>query len=396
MTRIFTNTIIALTDDAMPRLVKISEISGKKDTFYKLDKTRMTRLPVRNRQMKAGVFTNSIMIIGMAILIGCTTNPKGNFVPDAVPPTPDYSDESSWAALPGRLDSADLLPSGDMVDRQMTADVDVFFLHPTTYIGKKGDKMWNADVDNEKLNVRTDKSSIKYQATIFNGVGRVYAPRYRQAHLEAFYTKKKKADAAKALAVAYEDVKAAFEYYMDHYNEGRPIVIACHSQGTLHAAKLMKEYFDGGELKDKLVAAYLIGMPVKGDFFTEIPACETPEQTGCYCTWRTVKDGYYPKKFYVPNANIIVTNPLTWTLDKGYAPAELNSGAVLKKFHKGPIDHFIDARADDGLLMVSRPKIPGVPVLPSRNYHVADMNFFYVNIRENAQLRVESYFRDRK
>jgi len=331
--------------------------------------------------------------VTLGILAGCTTNPKGSFVPNAVPPVPDYSDELSWAALPTRFDSADLLPSSDMVDRQMTSGADVFYLYPTTYIGKKGEKMWNADVGNEKLNVRTDKTAIKYQATIFNGAGRVYAPRYRQAHLEAFYTKKKKADAAKALALAYEDVKAAFEYYIAHYNKGRPIVFACHSQGTLHAAKLMKEYFDEGILKDKLIAAYLIGMPVKGDYFTDIPACETPEQTGCYCTWRTVKDGYYPKKSYVPNANIIVTNPLTWTLDKAYAPAELNAGAVLKKFEKGPILHFIDARADDGFLMVSRPKIPGVPFLPSRNYHIADMNFFYVNIRQNVQLRVEAYFR---
>jgi Protein of unknown function (DUF3089) len=342
-----------------------------------------------------GLLLQFLVVIGLSMLIGCATPPKGHFIPNAVPPVPDYSDETSWAALPSRLDSADLLPSGDMVDRQQTAEVDVFYLHPTTYIGKKGEKMWNADVADKKLNVRTDKTAIKYQASIFNGVGRVYAPRYRQAHLEAFYTRKKKADAAKALALAYEDVKAAFEYYMEHYNEGRPIVIACHSQGTLHAAKLMKEYFEEGELMDQLVAAYLIGMPVKADFFSKIPACETAEQTGCYCTWRTVKDGFYPKKFYVPNANIVVTNPLTWTLDKAYAPAQLNEGAVLKKFNKGPILHFIDARADDGLLMVSRPKIPGVLFLPSRNYHIADMNFFYVNIRRNAQLRVEAYFRDK-
>lgn len=347
-------------------------------------KPRMTRIS-----------TNYLLFIIIGTLIGCTTNPRGSFIPEAVPPAPDYQDESSWAALPSRLDSADLLPSRDMIDKQKTSDVDVFFLHPTTYIGKKGEKMWNAHIEDEKLNERTDKTSIKYQATIFNGVGRVYAPRYRQAHLEAFYTKKKKGDASKALALAYEDVKAAFGYYMEHYNHGRPIVIAGHSQGTLHAAKLMKEYFDEDDLSDKLVAAYLIGMPVKGDYFKEILPCEGPKQTGCYCTWRTVKDGYYPKKFYVPNANIIVTNPLTWTLDKAYAPAELNAGAVLKKFDKGPILHFIDARADDGLLMVSRPKIPGVPFLPSRNYHIADMNFFYVNIRQNAQLRVEEYFCDK-
>jgi DUF3089 family protein len=380
----FKNTMIKFKEDAASRLVQIRVISGEKKLLSQLSLPRMARM-----------CTNSIVLVGVCLLMGCATAPKGSFIPVKVPPVPDYNDEKSWAALPTRLDSADLLPSGDMVDRQSTSDVDVFFLHPTTYVGKKGEKMWNADLSDEKLNTRTDKTAIKYQATIFNGAGRVYAPRYRQAHLKSFYTKKKKADAAGALALAYQDVKAAFEYYMEHYNEGRPIILACHSQGTLHAAQLMKEYFEGGEMMDKLVVAYLIGMPVKGDYFTDIPPCESPEQTGCYCTWRTVKDGYYPKKFYIPNANIIVTNPLTWTLDKAYAPKELNAGAVLKKFDQGPILHFIDARADDGLLMVSRPKIPGVPFLPSRNYHIADMNFFYVNIRQNAQLRVEAYFRDK-
>lgn len=337
--------------------------------------------------------TFSLAIIGL--LFSCSVKPKGNFFLDSVPAQPDYSDDTTWAALPNKADSADLLPMGSMVDRQAESNVDVFFIHPTTYTGKSGDKMWNAEVQDEELNVRTDKSAIKYQATIFNGVGRVYAPRYRQAHLEAFYTKDKKEDASKALALAYTDIKSAFEYYLKHYNQGRPIVIAGHSQGTIHAAMLMKEFFQGSQLMDRLVTAYLVGMPVKDDYFEGIPPCETPDQIGCYCTWRTVKDGYYPKLMYEPNSNVVVTNPLTWTLDKTYAPADLNTGAVLKKFNKEPILHFIDARADDGLLMVSRPKIPGVLFLPTRNYHIADYNFFYVNVRENAQLRVETYFRSK-
>ena len=54
-----------------------------------------------------------------------------------------------------------------------------------------------------------------------------------------------------------EDVKAAFQYYLEHYNNGRPIIIASHSQGTTHAKRLLKEFFDGTALQHQLVAAYL-------------------------------------------------------------------------------------------------------------------------------------------
>lgn len=33
------------------------------------------------------------------------------------------------------------------------------------------------------------------------------------------------------LELAYEDIKCAFEYYMENYNDGRPIVVAGFSQG---------------------------------------------------------------------------------------------------------------------------------------------------------------------
>jgi alpha-beta hydrolase superfamily lysophospholipase len=61
--------------------------------------------------------------------------------------------------------------------------------------------------------------------------------------------------------LAYADVKAAFQYYLAHYNEGRPIIIAGHSQGTAHATRLLHEFFEHDpKLRRQLVAAYLIGI----------------------------------------------------------------------------------------------------------------------------------------
>jgi len=173
----------------------------------------------------------------------------------------DYANPAAWSALPSRFDAADLVPrKSSLKDEQANAKADVFFIHPTIFTYKpENEYFWNASMTDMALNVRTDSSTILNQATAFNAAGRVFAPRYRQAHYQAFVTQYKE-DKDAALDLAYSDVKRAFDYYMAHENKGRPIIIASHSQGTVHATRLMKEYFDGKELGKQLVAAYIIGI----------------------------------------------------------------------------------------------------------------------------------------
>ncbi len=304
------------------------------------------------------------------------------------PSAPDYAQSKFWAALPDKKDKADLVPENSIKDRQKEAKADVFFIHPTTYTKKR--KLWNADLEEIEINERTDFGTIRHQASIFNGAGRVFAPRYRQAHIKAYYTKDK-GSAKKALDLAYQDVKAAFEYYLEHYNDGRPIIIAAHSQGTTHSGPLLKAFFDGKPLQKKLIAAYLVGMPVQADQFENIKACETPEETGCFCTWRTYKKGYYPKRWYSKKNNIAVTNPLTWTTTEEFAPKTLNEGAVLAKFKEGFTKNLVSAKVHKGLLWVNKPKFKGSFLIMTKNYHIGDFNLFYLNVRKNAMLRTEKY-----
>ncbi len=84
---------------------------------------------------------------------------------------------------------------------------------------------------------------------MFNGSCRVFAPRYRQAHLKAFFMRSSN-KSVEAFDTAYSDLKSAFEFYLLHYNKGRPIIIASHSQGTLHAIRLMKDFFANKPLKN--------------------------------------------------------------------------------------------------------------------------------------------------
>ena len=51
------------------------------------------------------------------------------------------------------------------------------------------------------------------------GVAKVYAPRYRQVSLGGPMQQENVEDKLKALALAYSDVQAAFDYYMANHNE---------------------------------------------------------------------------------------------------------------------------------------------------------------------------------
>src|SRR6202042_1329278 len=151
---------------------------------------------------------------------------------------------------------------------------------------------------------------------------RIFAPRYRQANIRSYFTKDT-VDALAAFELAYEDLKDAFQYYLDHYNNGRPIIIASHSQGSTHAQRLLKEFFDGKPLKNKLVAAYVIGMFIPEDAFTELKPCKDSLETGCLIEWRSFKKDYEPDFVKAEIKKCFVTNPITWTNGDEYAPNDL-------------------------------------------------------------------------
>ena len=141
---------------------------------------------------------------GVLILQSCAVRP---FASNSIPQPPDYSISENWAALPGRADNADRTPDSSLKDLQGSAQVDVLFLHPTIF-WKKSDKHWNGSLADAKLNQKVDETTILFQPSIFNGAGRVFAPRYRQAHLRSFFTSDKQS-ADKALELAYSDIRQA-------------------------------------------------------------------------------------------------------------------------------------------------------------------------------------------
>ena len=310
-------------------------------------------------------------------------------------PAPDYSRAENWAALPNRHDAADSIPRGASIhDQQAEALADVFFIHPTIFTDQpQGLSEWNADITDAAMNLRVDQSTILNQASVFNGSCRVFAPRYRQAHYYSFLTKNAE-DKQQALDLAYTDVKAAFEYYLEHYNRNadgrpRPIVIASHSQGTVHAIRLLAEFFDGKPLQQQLVVAYLVGIATPANQFKNIPPGESPEQTGCFVSWNTFSRGYTPTYYSDGLNKALCTNPLTWSSTDTYAAYSLNKGGVGPKFNL--LSEPSDAQVHNGMLWIGKLHVPGAALLRTKIWHRADYNLFWMNIRENVALRIQTY-----
>ncbi|TXF88769.1 DUF3089 domain-containing protein [Neolewinella aurantiaca] len=334
-----------------------------------------------------------ILVLPLLLFVACGNKPslpKGNLFP--VPEAPDYSLPENWAATPFAQDEADRTPGNELADKQSTATADVFFLHPTIYRkAVTGNDLWNANLADEKLNEAVDESTILNQASIFNAAGRVFAPRYRQANLAVYYPEGRSVS-KRALDTAYADILNAFDYFIETWNGDRPIIIASHSQGTTHAKRLLSDRFDGKKLGGRLVAAYLVGMPVSADAYATIPVCEDAVQTGCFVSWRTYREDIEAKPGYRDTvSNIAVVNPLSWTTGETRAPASLNNGGVLQNYDKGPIPELVWAQRRGGILVTNKPSFFGDIFFTTKNYHIADYNLFWVNVRENAVERAEAF-----
>ena len=337
--------------------------------------------------------------------------PRTPFDAATAPPAPDYSRQASWAALPEMKDASDVTPQGYAPIDPAKADVDVFFIHPTSYFSTG---RWNQPIDDADTNTRTDNGSIRNQASVFNGCCRIYAPRYRQMTFGGFL---EYSDSSKrAMDLAYSDVKRAFEYYIAHYNKSRPFIIASHSQGSRHALRLIQEMIDNTPLRGQFVAAYIVSNWVKQDWFDKdlktIKPCERADDTECVLTWSTILEGEdaqaqregFAKRSGLPpqaaNARYVCTNPLSWTTGPAPAPATLDIGGWVYgtgDTPRPPDPNLVSARCDNGALYVSKPEglLYSARVLPGGNYHNYDYQLAYLNIRKNAQDRVKAFMESR-
>ncbi|MEO5772587.1 MAG: DUF3089 domain-containing protein [Sphingomicrobium sp.] len=348
----------------------------------------------------AGAF--AIFQFGQQILLRTEATPKGHYTPPADRRL-DYSDAASWIARPGMSPNpAEWLPDG-APSPAATGSAAIFYIHPTTYL--QNDR-WNAPT-NDTVGRQKAVLFVQTQASALAPAGQVWAPRYRQAAYGAFLLNSK--DAQAALNLAYADVLRAFDRFIVE-SAGRPIILAGHSQGALHLLRLLKERVANSALKQRLIAAYVVGWPIsaKADLpALALPACGSPEQTGCILSWMSFGEPANPNlvlRTYEGSAgfagvkrsreDMVCVNPLTGTQD-GAAPASANPGTLVPAANLSSATlapGLVGARCEKGLLFIDGDIPPlGPYVLPGNNYHVYDYALFWGAIREDARRRAEAF-----
>ena len=332
------------------------------------------------------VTISCMAMIIVLVLTGCGLNSK---VERKYPYGPvdfiNYDDLSNWASHPLIKDMSDSL--SQTYDGEINEDLcDVFFLYPTSFTKTEWRHVSNASLLDDEINLKTDKTSILYQASIFNGIGRIYAPRYRQAHINRYYdngpTQKP------AFELAYQDVKRAFEKYLRDWNDERPIIIAAHSQGTTHAIRLVKEMVDRHALGNRIIYMYLLGMPVKKAEFQEIQMCKDDSSGYCLFSWRTYRKEYEDNYTSKSRNSIAVTNPVNINDTTSWSKRSMKKEAILWKYNIA-YEKTHDTRIMGDMLWITQPRFKGGIVgLFLKNYHAGDFNLFYGDIRSDIKRRL--------
>ncbi len=305
----------------------------------------------------------------------------------------DYADQAHWLSLPASADKA----------------VDVFYLYGTMY-QKADDSDPNiCGIDNAQM-VQGAGLAFDRQAAAFETVGNIYAPYYRQA--DAGYTLSLPEDEKDKLlqGTPKEDVFAAFDYYIQHYNNGRPFILAGHSQGSNILIYLLSQYMkDNPEVYDRMIAAYIIGYSVTDEYLQENPHlkfAEGADDTGVIISYNTeapTVEGNNP----VILDGALVINPITWTRDETPALAEQNAGSIMlnsdgsvvldENGNYERVMDYADATVDleKCALICSTADVdtlaPGNAVFGRGVFHSFDYPFYFYNLRENAAARAANY-----
>lgn len=298
----------------------------------------------------------------------------------ADPDIVDYANEDNWAYF------------GIGEDK----DVDLFLICPTVDMRDE----YNMSMDDEETKARFP-GALNMERGIYEDSTRMYAPYYRQAAMKIFDLTEEEREPY--LALAYSDISAAFAWYLENENEGRPIILAGFSQGADMCLRLLEEYFGVESLYNQLVAVYAVGWSCTEEMVQEYPQivpaqsaddigtvicfdCEAPEVT------ETVVTPAGTRSYSI--------NPLNWKTDGTVADKSENIGACFTSY-SGEIKReeinlcgcYIDE--ERGVLKVTDVTPadfpPVLPIFPEGAYHIYDYQFFYRNLQENVANRVKIY-----
>src|SRR5665647_13341 len=277
----------------------------------------------------------------VALIAGCGSSSKSgktstpSSTPSSTSQTPDYSKSANWLALPSA--------------KAAKKKVDVFFLYPTVYEQSSTSDPMVCAINNPQMQEGA-KAAFSRDATVFTPLADIYAPWYQQAAIQVLTLP---ADQQQSIVggVPTSDAVAAFDYYIKHYNKGRPFILAAHSQGSNIMINLMAEYMKKNpKVYKRMVAAYVPGYSITPQYLSQNPElrfAEGPDDTGVIISYNTTSPApQVPDPVVLPGAMVI--NPITWTRSETLATAAQNLGGIAIGSDEYPV---IDAQGNPQKVM---------------------------------------------
>ena len=283
--------------------------------------------------IRGPVFTAAFALL----CLGTTTA----FAQSAPPNANDYSDPKSWLCRPAGHDACDIdlttttvAADGTLTTQSSKADpnapIDCFYVYPTV----STDPTPNSDMtaDAAELNV------VRQQFARFASKCRPYAPLYRQVTLAGLRTRLAGGGGSLVNGVQFDDVRDAWNYYLEHDNKGRGVVLIAHSQGSFILDELIRREVDGTPAQSRIVSAILLGATLAvprgkdvGGSFQHIPLCRSASQTGCVITYVSFRSTIPPPantrfgKVTDPKLIAACTNPAALSGGAGVLHAYLST-----------------------------------------------------------------------
>lgn len=327
----------------------------------------------------------TFLIIAVALSAVSLSACSGDDRQYALPCPPDYNSKMMWFA-----DTTNVL-----------ADVDVFYITPMCIWDWK-DSAENTqhymDTRNREQRMAVDGSN-RLAAALFAKSCRFYSPYYRQITMDSWMLSPDEIE--KRYAVAHQDVVKAFNFYMEHLNEGRPFILAGHSQGAKAVLELLKHTV-GRKQSERMVVAYLFGYEITQselENFSQLKPARDSLDCGVTVCYNSVSrlDAISP----LFRNNVVCINPINWHTDDTYAAPDENLGSVFfdergvadTLFHKvgARIDPatntiMIDGLQDDDFYISSIGQL-----FPKGNYHVQEINLYFLNLQKNIAQRIRSF-----
>jgi hypothetical protein len=347
-----------------------------------------------NNENKKNIMVVVALFLSLAY-VSCINEPRASvqIVPEPKVPAQDvtdYSQSEHWLFLPASVDK----------------EVDVFYLYPTSWQKVDPNEPSICAIDNP-LMPKYSKLAFARQATAFETIGNIYAPYYRQLDVASRSSMTIDEQEKVVAGIPTSDAVGAFDYYIKHYNNGRPFILAGHSLGSNVLAYLLSGYMKNNlQVYSRLIAAYVIGYSVTSEYFAKNPHLKFangPDDIGVIISYNTEAPEVVKGTNAVVLPDGIAINPITWTREETLATADKNLGSITLNKDGSvaagiptPVMNYADAKVDKikGVVICSTADVdklsPG-SVYVRGVFHSFYYLFYYYNIRENATNRTKKF-----